>query len=260
MIDCHNHILPGVDDGASSPEESCDMARALVDSGVTTICCTPHTTDWAHAGDAASIQGKVAELQSLVDERGIHIKLLPGAEAHLTTTLAQDVRRQAVATLNGTPWLLLEFPYDFLPDGFERIIFELQVQGIRPVIAHPERIAPIADDPNILYELVRRGCLGQLTAMSLTGGFGPRIRDVSELMLEHNLVHVIASDAHDAQPDSRLFAFADAQEVAQRIAGSERARALFDGTPARIIAGEAVEPGVPVEYKKRHFGFLKAFR
>jgi len=139
------------------------------------------------------------------------------------------------------------------------VVVELQLQGFRAVIAHPERITPLVDEPNILYELVRRGCLAQLTAMSLAGGFGPRIRETSELMLEHNLAHVVASDAHDAEPASRLFALTEARSAAVRLVGVERAQALFEGTPGRIIAGETVVPAEPLEYKKRHFGFLKAF-
>jgi protein-tyrosine phosphatase len=235
------------------------MARALLDLEVSAICCTPHTADWARAGDAGSIASQVKQLQAELDARGIDLKLLPGAEAYLTPSLPADVERKAIATLNGTSYLLLEFPYDFLPEGFTRVVFDLQVRGLRPVIAHPERIAPIAHDPNILYELVRRGCLGQLTAMSLSGGFGPRIREVSELMLDHNMVHLIASDAHDARPGSRLFALPQARESARRIVGPERSRALFEDTPARIIGGEVVERADPVEYKRR-FSFLKAFR
>lgn len=260
MIDLHDHILPGVDDGARSVEEACDMARALLDQGVTTVCCTPHTTEWATAGDEASILARVDQLRCALVEQSIPLELLPGAEAHITPTLPADVQRHAVPTLNGTPYLLLEFPYDLLPPFFERVVFELQVHGIRPVIAHPERIAPIADDPNILYQLVCRGCLGQLTAMSLAGGFGPRIREVSELMLEHRLVHAIASDAHDAQPGSRLFALADARSSASRLLGEALATALFEDTPARIVAGDPIEPAEPLQYKKKHFGFLKAFR
>jgi protein-tyrosine phosphatase len=251
MIDTHNHILPNVDDGAKSVEDSCEMAQALVELGVTTVCCTPHTTDWAQAGDAESVRRKVADLQAVFDERGLSLKLLAGSEAHLTTTLAADIQQGKVGTLNGSSYVLLEFPYDSLPQGFERVVFELQVQGKRPVIAHPERIAPIVDDPNILFDLVRRGCLGQLTAMSLSGGFGPRVRDVSELMVEHNLVHVVASDAHDAEPDGRLFALPEARAAVKRISGSDGVTAMFQESPRRVLAGEPVEPAEPLEYKRR---------
>src|SRR5213082_3262738 len=102
MIDTHNHILPNVDDGAKSAEESCEMARALVQLGVTTVCCTPHTTDWASAGDAASVRSKAVELQAMFDERGISLELVAGSEAHLSTTLAADIRQGKVGTLNGS--------------------------------------------------------------------------------------------------------------------------------------------------------------
>src|SRR5712692_4726575 len=251
MIDLHNHILPGVDDGAKSVEEACEMARALLSQGVTAVCCTPHTTEWASAGDEPRIQQRVAELRVALASDGLGLELLAGAEAHITPSLAADVQRHKVPTLNGTPYLLLEFPYDSVPPFYERVVFELQVNGIRPVIAHPERIAPIADDPGILYQLVRRGCLGQLTAMSLAGGFGPRLREVSELMLEHRLVHLIASDAHDAQPDGRLYALEGARSAATRLLGGQPANALFEDTPARIVAGEPVAAPEPIMPKKR---------
>jgi protein-tyrosine phosphatase len=250
MIDLHNHILPGVDDGARSVEEACDMARALVERGVSRVCCTPHTTEWAHAGDAAGIAARVDQLRAALAEQPIELELAAGAEAHITPDLPARVKSGAVPALNGTPYLLLEFPYDHLPPFADSVIFELQVQGIRPVIAHPERIAPIAEDPNILCGLVRRGCLAQLTAMSLAGGFGPRVREVSELMLEHRLAHVVASDAHDAEPGSRLFAIPEARACAQRLLGAE-ADALFEATPAAILAGSQVAAAEPLAYKRR---------
>jgi protein-tyrosine phosphatase len=242
MIDLHNHILPGVDDGAKSVEEACEMARALLSQGVTAVCCTPHTTEWASAGDEPRIQQRVAELRVALASDGLGLELLAGAEAHITPSLAADVQRHEVPTLNGTPYLLLEFPYDSVPPFYERVVFELQVNGIRPVIAHPERIAPIADDPGIL-----------------SGGFGPRLREVSELMLEHRLVHLIASDAHDAQPDGRLYALEGARSAATRLLGGQPAKALFEDTPARIVAGEPVAAPEPIMPKKRGF-FSRAFR
>lgn len=259
MIDLHNHILPGVDDGAGSLDDACDMARALLEQGVTTVCCTPHTTEWATAGDEKSVRQRVASLETSFSDRAIALPLLPGSEAHITPTLAADVAAHRIPSLNGSRYVLLEFPYDSLPPSYERVVFELQAQGVRPVIAHPERIAPIADDPTILYELVRRGCLAQLTAMSLTGGFGSRIREVSELMLDHDLIHVVASDAHDAKAGSRLFAIQPAREAATRQRGLAAADRLFDTTPATIVANGPVSAETPREPKRR-FGFLKAFR
>lgn len=260
MIDLHNHILPGVDDGARSVDDSRAMARALLAQGVSVVCATPHTTDWAHAGDAAQIRERVADLSEELTAGGIELRLLAGAEAHLSPSLAQDVAAGTIPTLNDSGYLLLEFPYDFLPAYYERIVFELQVAGTRVIIAHPERIAPLAEDPNLLYRLVNRGCLAQLTAMSLAGGFGPRPRDVSELLIEHRLVHLIASDAHDAESGGRLEAIAGAQAAATRLLGEEGARKLFRDVPASIISGLPVACDPPIEYKKRHFGFLKAFR
>ena len=246
MIDLHNHILPGVDDGAVSVEVACAMARDLVAQGITTVCTTPHTTDLSKLVDTADVRQRVAALQRVLDEEGIGLRLLPGSEARIAPTLVQDVQSGKVPTINGTSYLLLEFPYDSLPPFYERLIFELQVHGIRPIIAHPERIAPIADEPNILFQLVHRGCLAQLTAASLAGAFGPKPREVSEQMLEHNLIHVVASDAHAC--DERLSAVADA-----RRACGARADELWDETPATILAGEPIHTAEPLEIKRRRF-------
>ncbi len=260
MIDLHNHILPGVDDGARSLDEACSMARALVARGVTVVCATPHTTEWATAGDAASVQGHVERLSTELAERAIDLRLLPGAEVYLTPHVAAQVQSRQVATLNDTHYVLIEFPYDSLPPFFERAVFELQARGFRPIIAHPERIAPIADDPNILARLIRRGCLAQLTAMSLSGGFGARSRSICELMLEHHLVQLVASDAHDAEPGGRLEAIEPARAVAAKVLGAAAERELFEDIPARIVAGERVDSPEPIDYRKRHFPFLKGFR
>ncbi|HEX6513579.1 MAG TPA: CpsB/CapC family capsule biosynthesis tyrosine phosphatase, partial [Chloroflexota bacterium] len=245
--------------GSQSVEESCDMARALLEVGVTTVCCTPHTTEWAQAGDQASIGRHVEALRAVLVERDIRLELQPGAEAHITPTLAGELKAGRWPTLNGTPYMLLEFPYDYLPPFYEQVIFELQASGFRPLIAHPERIGPIVDDPNLLYRLVTRGCLGQLTAMSLAGGFGPRVRDVSQIMVENRLVHVVATDAHDAKPGSRLFAIPEARAAAARLAGEAAAVELFDMNPVRIAAGEPVHAPEPLQYRKR-FSILRAFR
>jgi protein-tyrosine phosphatase len=247
MIDLHNHILPDVDDGARSLQEACDMARQLVAAGVTTVCATPHAIEWSHLTGRDDVETRVFELQMELDRQEIRLVLLSGCEARITPTIVRDVESGTFPTLNGTTYLLLEFPYDSLPPGYDRLVFELLTRGVRPIIAHPERIGPLADDPNLLLALVRQGCLSQLTAASIAGAFGSHTRDVAETMLEHNLVHLVASDAHGC--DERLAAI-----PAARQACGSRARELFEDTPDAIIGGRVVEPAfTPAEVKKRRF-------
>ena len=241
MIDLHNHILPDVDDGARSVADSLGMARALLDQDVTAVCVTPHTTEWSRLGGRSDLLERVTDLQSAFAETGLGLEILPGAEVHIEPHLPDPI------TLNDTPYVLLELPYDALPPSYDRVIFDLQVRGLRPIIAHPERITPIADDPNILFELVRRGCLAQLTAASLAGVFGSRIKDLSQLLLDHHLAHLIASDAHDT--GERLTALPHARHVC----GYDRWLELTTTVPSRIVAGEPVQPAQPVEVRRRRF-------
>ncbi len=144
MIDIHNHILPGVDDGAKTIEESrangAGSAAAWRDYG---LRYAPHALSGRPPATAASIRQKVEELQHDFDSHGIDLQILVGSEVQITPTLARDVRERRVPTLNGSNYLLLEFPYDQLPQYYQQVIFELQLDGIIPIIAHPERIMPL---------------------------------------------------------------------------------------------------------------------
>lgn len=233
------------------------MARGLAAQGVSVICATPHTTHWARAGDTQAIQARVGELQQALAQAGIAVQVLPGAEVHVEANLAEAARHRRITTLNGTDYVLLEFAYDSLSPGYERLIFELQLAGLRVVLAHPERITPFVDEPGRLFELISRGCLGQITAASLAGRFGKRVTDVARRFVEHRLVHVIASDAHDAAPGGRLDALASARETAISLIGEPAAASMMEELPAMIVAGQVVMVEAPLPPKARRWWFAR---
>jgi len=132
-----------------------------------------------------------------------HIRILPGADIHLCEQTLRQLDSGNVTTIGDRgKCLLLEFSFHGIPHGADEILFRLTTGGIIPIITHPERNLQIGQNPTRYYEMIRRGCLGQVTAMSLTGGFGPGVRRVAEYLLTKRLVHLIASDAHstDGRP------------------------------------------------------------
>jgi len=199
MIDTHLHILPGVDDGPETIQESLALARALVQEGIHSAIVTPHYNDEFPQRSAAEIQDRVNELQQELEHSNIPLRLFVGHEALIKPGLIEDLQTGRLATLNHSRYLLLELWYStWLPET-ERVIFELQAYGIVPIIAHPERYRAIQKDPARLTALVRQGVLTQLTASSLIGMQGNTARHSAEVLLKRGLIHCIASDAHGLQ-------------------------------------------------------------
>ena len=167
MVDLHAHILPGFDDGAQSAAEAVEMAYQAEQDGIGTIVATPHIIDPAPA-DRERILAAVDELQDRLAQGGIRIRLLPGAEIHITSSLVALAKQGRLMTLNDTgKYLLLELPLLEIPWFTETTIFGLLTAGITPIIAHPERNHELARRPDLLKRLVERGCLTQISSGSL---------------------------------------------------------------------------------------------
>src|SRR5437868_11062914 len=167
MIDTHLHILPGVDDGPETLEESLALARALVQEGVSAAIATPHYNDEYRRRSADEIRGRVYDVQQALDHCGIPLRLFAGHEVLIKPGLVEDIQAGRVATLNGGRYLLLELWNNSWPFELEQVIFELRAAGIMPILAHPERYRAIQHDPGRLATLLEQGVLTQLTAGSL---------------------------------------------------------------------------------------------
>ena len=194
MIDLHSHVLYGVDDGPKDLAGSVAICEAAVADGTTVLAATPHVReDWRTTPEL--MEERLAAVQAAV---GDLIRLVPGGELDLGE-LAQPREEILRFALAGNPgYLLLETPYFGWPLDFAQIVVGLAASGIRAVIAHPERSADVQDRPALLEPLVAAGALVQLTAASVDGRFGSRVRRTARLLLEQRLAHLIASDAHTA--------------------------------------------------------------
>lgn len=197
MIDIHCHILPDIDDGAKDEIQAIEMAKEAVNSGIKTVIATPHHKNRTYDNEKSFIIKQVELLNEMFKESNIPLDVLPGQEVRIFGELIHDFEKGEIQTLNDSKYLLLELPSDHMPQYTENLIFDIQRAGLTPIIAHPERNRDIYADPNLLHGLVSRGALAQLTAGSLTGVFGKEIKKVSLQMIEHNLIHFIASDAHN---------------------------------------------------------------
>ncbi|MEW5800733.1 MAG: CpsB/CapC family capsule biosynthesis tyrosine phosphatase [bacterium] len=252
MVDLHCHILPGLDDGAADMEESVRMCSMAKGDGVGKIVATPHTMNGVYVNETQVIKQAVGELNARLLKEQISLEILPGADVHIHPDLLGLIDRGQVTTVNDNHrYLLLELPHQFVPPNFKNLIFELSLEGITPVLTHPERNAVLQNDINQLYELVVQGMLIQITTLSLIGEFGPRAESCCRNLLKYNLVHVIASDAHSSKVRPPLLS--PAAEEACRIVGETDALALVTANPQAIIEGRDIPDFVEPEKPKQSF-------
>jgi len=254
MIDIHCHILPGVDDGPRTVEEALLMARLAVASGVRRVVATPHLGGWEVTA-AQHLVAQVHHLQRELNLSGIELTLAAGYEVRLSPQLLLPADNERMYTLNRSRYLLVELPAAEYPPYTEAIIFELQLRGLAVILAHPERNPGIQADPERMGRLVERGVLGQLTASSLLPGAERRIRHTAERLLKQGWVHVLASDAHDA--DGRAPNLAQGLAAVARQVGRQQAEAMATRIPEAILADRTIGGPAPrAEAMTRGWGWL----
>lgn len=237
MVDIHTHIIPAVDDGSENPSESLLMLRTAFDSGVRKIIMTPHYLNAQKCRarfDEDYIRNEISELQTVLRENGIGIELFCGAENYAVDTIDEIAADKKLIPLNGTDYVLIEFPFD---DDFDRAKFcagSILKQGYIPVIAHPERYIFTFRDPEPLFWFKKNGCLLQVNKGSGKGKFGNHPMMVARFMFENGLVDFVASDAHGAF--NRTTSLQDEFEWIAVHYGVDAADLLLDDNPEKLLS------------------------
>jgi protein-tyrosine phosphatase len=234
MIDLHCHLLPGIDDGPRTIEESVALARAASAVGTRTIVATPHVS-WHYPNESATIARLTSEVNERLRSEGIALEVVAGAE--IAMTRADEIEPEEIQrlALGSGPWILLEPPFSPVATGLDGVVAQLSSAGHRVLLAHPERCPAFQREPETLESLVRAGALGSITAGSLVGRFGSRVRRFAQALVADGLVHNVASDAHDTikRPPG----------VHAELAGAglgELSEWLTEAVPAAILNGEEI--------------------
>ncbi len=256
MIDLHCHILPGIDDGAVDLAESIQMAELAAADGIHAIVATPHNGNGVHTQRLEEIQRLVSDLQNLLEELGVPLRVHAGAEEHFRPELIDDVGNGRVIPLDPAGRvLLLEFPFMTLPDGIEERIFRLQTMGYTVLLAHPERNVVFQHEIERLTQLVQAGCLTQITEMSLTGELGEPAFDCAVEIVERRMAHILASDAHSA--DFRYPRLSEGVKILRKITKSEDVgRRMVLDWPQALLTGVPIECPEPLQPKRKRFFFF----
>lgn len=220
MIDIHCHFLPNIDDGSKSWEETMEMARIAVSDGVTGAVMTPHWiqgTTWQPAPE--TVISLVAEMNRRLRAEGIDFTAYPGMEIGIIPDLPRVLSDGKILPLAEGEFVLIEIPFYSLPMGLEDVIFGIETQGKKAVMAHPERNREFQSSPRRILDFINMGALVQITAGSLTGGFGDSAKKCSVELAKLGAVHFVASDAHSTRHRNPIVS--DGLSVLKKAVGQE---------------------------------------
>jgi protein-tyrosine phosphatase len=239
MVDLHCHILPGLDDGPGTIEESLAMAASAIADGITHVVATPHCNS-TYSFDFARVRQLRDALQAKI---GTELKLATGCDFHLSFENLESLRNdRAPYCINQRDYLLVEFNEISIPPVMDQTLHEIQLASVRPIITHPERNSILRARPERLRKWVKQGCYAQVTGGSLTGKFGSACQTDALRWIGEGLIHFVASDAHNTR--SRPLSLQPAYEVVADKFGRAKADALFTENPLAAYEGREL-PHVP---------------
>ena len=217
------------------------MAKASVAQGVTVVACTSHILPGLYHNSGPALREATQHLQGILDDEGIALRLVTGADVHMVPDFVAGLRSGRLLSLADSRYVLVEPPHHSVPPQLEDFFFQLVLTGYVPILTHPERLSWVPSRYETIKRLVHSGVWMQLTAGSLTGMFGRDALYWAHRMLDEGLVHLIATDAHDAErrrPDLArgrdLSAKRVGAEEAQRLVVTRPLAALKDAVPSSV--------------------------
>lgn len=238
LCDLHTHILPGVDDGAQTLEEALQMLQNAAASDVEYLVVTPHCNVPGTGGNyrGAELEERFRRLRQAA--RHIPVELALGAEVRVSAQLPRLLRQGQLPTLNGSRYLLTEFPADFAEAAFTDALADVLACGYIPLVAHPERYAAVCADPGTVEQWLDMGCHLQLTGGSILGAYGKTVQRAAAFLLRRDFVCCVASDAHGITRRSNFLM--DVYDHLSLYYSRQYAQCLMRTNPLRICANESL--------------------
>ena len=257
MIDIHSHILPGIDDGANSIEESIEILKQASRNNVKEIILTPHYilgSDYnSRYKDNINL---LNELKDTLKKENIDINLYLGNEVFVENNMIDLINNEDITTLNNTRYLLFELPLNNTYNGLNDLLFELNIKGYKPIIAHPERYSFLKENPSLIEELVDKGALFQSNIGSFLGMYGKKTQDLAFLLLRHNVISFIGSDIH-----SKNHTFYDkieeCKELMRKYITEKEINNIFLNNAEALLNDRELKSKEYIPFKKNIFGKWK---
>lgn len=257
MWDFHSHILPGLDDGAEDIKESLAMAKIAVEEGIHTMIATPHYIPKGSEISKEDVIKASQDFNTILQQNNIPLEVLPGMEVFVDWDILKKIDEKKILSIQNTRYILIELPMQDIPVYIEDLFYELEIRDLVPILAHPERYRKIQENPNLLIDWIQRGVFMQINTSSLTGILGQRAQETAGVLLKHNMVHILGTDAHTARRRSPRIQ-KTIQYIQETIEGNQ-ARILLEENPKKLLADERIQAIPPIEVRKKK-SFLSFFR
>ena len=241
MIDIHSHILPGIDDGPQTMEESIALARIYEKAGFTQVIATPHCipgTSWNLSVD------RVKELVVKVNRRfaaeRIELEVLTGMEIGMDPSIGKLLKQGRLLTLAESAYVLMEVPFQQVPLNWEEIVFDVITSGYQIILAHPERCSQVLSEPALFEKMIETGCFTQVNMGSLLGYSGSKIANFTQTVIQKGYVHCLATDTHDAEYRNAGL-MAKGLQLLKSWGDDTRTDILVKTNPKRILQSKKLE-------------------
>ncbi|MCR5666840.1 MAG: hypothetical protein K6G01_08420 [Eubacterium sp.] len=250
-VDIHSHMLPGIDDGSRSWDETMTLAQMAVRGGTDTLVCTNHTNipGLYENYESEQLRQLFRLLKERLEQEKIPLKILRGNEVFSTPGIQNLLQEKNVIPIGDTNYYLVEFSFREQPEFIEDVLYGMMQDGFRPILAHPERYDCVQEYPRLVFQWMRQGVLTQINKQSLLGQFGREVRMAAQSLFEHNLITCIASDAHS--PEHRTTDLTEIAEYLSDSYGEGAAYTLLNENPRRIIEGKGISNRYILPYEDK---------
>ena len=258
MIDIHCHIIPNIDDGAKNLDDALAMAKIAYSEGIRKIVNTSHCNSKFESIKGKELCERIKEFNEILKANNIDIEVLIGNELYYNEDTINIIEQKEFYTLNNSKYLLIEFSPIMFPKNLVDIIYEIKMRGYVPILAHIERYKEVHENINMIYDCINEGALIQVNSSSIIGKNGKEIERVCEILLDNNMVHFIATDAHSST--RRRPIINETYDYIVKKYGEKKAKILFTQNPYKIIEDEPISIEHPIKYEKPKGLFSKIFK
>lgn len=251
MIDMHSHVLPNLDDGSRSIEETFNLIQEAQNAGFEAIIATSHYMEGYYETATAEREVWVSAIYKKLQEKGIDLKLYIGNEIYLSENMIKLLEEGKASTINDTSYVLFEMPLNVEPLNLYDIIYEMLQYKLVPILAHPERYTFVQKDPELIYDLIQKGVLMQANYASILGYYGKRAQMTVKKFLENNMIHFLGSDVH--RQNTIYVRMPEILEKLESIIGKQKLIELTTINPKLVLQNKRIDIDEPKKLKGTFF-------
>ena len=236
MIDFHCHIIPGVDDGSKSVEETYNMVLEAKEAGFTDIIMTSHFTSHYYEPKISELVFWKEKLQELLKIKEIDINLHSGMEVYVSNSLDELIRSNKIQTIGNSKYILMELPINASINYLDNILYILKTYGLKLILAHPERYIYVQDNPSLIDEYIEKGILIQCNFGSVIGQYGKKVEHTIKRLFKNGQVHFLGSDCH--RENSVYKEIPDAVQKIKSLIGEDEFNKITVLNPKKVLNNE----------------------